>query len=169
MRILGVDPGTYRTGWGLIGGAPARPVLLDCGEITLADGEPLPARLHRLRVEFEALLARLGPGAAAVEAPFHGANARAALQLAHARGVVLALLGGAGIPVAEYAPATIKKSVTGNGRAEKAQVQAMVGRLLGLRTSAREADRADALAVALCHAAAANLAAALARGGADVP
>ena len=98
------------------------------------------------------------------QAPFHGVNARAALQLAHARGVLLAVLAGAGVPVAEYAPATVKKAVAMNGRAEKAQVQAMVSLLLGLDEPLKQPDLADALAVALCHSS--GLGGAPARGSA---
>lgn len=165
MRVLGVDPGTFRTGWGLVGGSPARPALLGCGVIRLFPRAPLPDRLALLKAELEQLLCRLDPTAAAVESPFHGPNARAALQLAHARGVVFAVLAGASIPVAEYAPSTIKKAVTGNGRADKAQVQSMVRRLLGLDAVPDGFDREDALAVALCHAGAAGLAAALLTAG----
>ncbi len=150
-RILGVDPGSFATGWGLVGGSGARPVIVESGVIRVAARLPFPERLHRLRCAFEDLLLRLRPAEAAVEAPFHGPNSRAALQLAHARGVVLAALGGAGVPVAEYAPASVKKAVTGHGSAEKAQVQAMVGRLLDLPRAPESTDEADALAVALCH------------------
>ena len=149
--ILGVDPGSVATGWGLVGGSGARPALIEAGVIRMAARLPFAERLHRLRCEFEGLLLRLRPAEAAVEAPFHGPNSRAALQLAHARGVVLAALGGAGVPVTEYAPASVKKAVTGSGSAEKAQVQAMIGRLLGLPRAPESADEADALAVAICH------------------
>jgi crossover junction endodeoxyribonuclease RuvC len=138
-------------------------VLLECGEIRLGVGLPLPVRLHRLTVEFEILVRRLAPMAAAVETPFHGVNARAALQLAHARGVLLAVLAGAGVPVSEYSPAAVKKAVTGNGRAEKIQVQGMVGRLVGSQSPSEGLDRADALAVALCHMASIGLLSAIER------
>jgi crossover junction endodeoxyribonuclease RuvC len=94
---------------------------------------------------------RFEPTEAAVESPFHGVNARSALQLAHARGVILAALGGAGVPVFEYTPATIKKAVTGSGRAEKVQVQLMVGRLIPNTVPDERPDVADAIAAALCH------------------
>ena len=106
------------------------------------------ADLHKAIVE---VVERHEPSEAAVEAPFHGVSARSALLLAHARGVVLAVLGASRMPVHEYSPATIKKAVTGNGRAEKAQVESMVARLVpgdGLR---RSPDVADAVATALCH------------------
>ena len=84
--ILGVDPGSVATGWGLVGGSGARPALIEAGVIRMAARLPFAERLHRLRCEFEGLLLRLRPAEAAVEAPFHGPNSRAALQLAHARG-----------------------------------------------------------------------------------
>jgi crossover junction endodeoxyribonuclease RuvC len=107
----------------------------------------------RLQQELSDLVERLRPTCAAVESPYHGANARSAFQLAQARGVVLAVLAGAGVEIAEYSPATVKKAVTGNGRAPKAQVRAMVGQLLGRPGIDVSDDLADALAVALCHGA----------------
>jgi crossover junction endodeoxyribonuclease RuvC len=153
-RILGVDPGSIVTGWGLVGGAPARPRWLDAGVIRLGRGTgDLAGRLERLHAALAALVERLEPTSAAVEAPYHGANPRSSLLLAHARGVVLAVLAGAGIEVVEYTPATVKKAVTGNGRAPKEQVRAMVGRLLGSPPCGDSTDLSDALAIALCHAA----------------
>lgn len=152
VRVLGVDPGSLHTGWGLVGGGPLDPALIECGVIRLPPRASFPDRLHRLLVELGGIVGRLSPTAAAVEAPFHGINPRTALQLAHARGVVLAVLGAAGVPVTEYAPATVKKAVTGAGRAGKDQVRAMVRHLLGgavARTGL--SDESDALAVALCH------------------
>ena len=142
------------TGWGLVGGSPGRSLLLDCGDIRLGSAsDSLARRLARLERELRELVDRLCPSAAAVESSFHGANSRSALQLAHARGVVLAVLAGAGVSIAEYTPATVKKSVTGNGRAPKEQVRSMVGRLLGPEALPPGSDLSDALAVALCHAA----------------
>jgi crossover junction endodeoxyribonuclease RuvC len=138
--------------------------LLECGIIRTASGgrSDLASRLARLRGEFEALVARIAPACAAVETPFHGVNPRSALQLAQARGVILAALAAAGVEVAEYTPAAVKKSVTGNGRAPKEQVRRMVHCLLAARSIAR-ADASDALAVALCHATTARYRAAVAR------
>lgn len=153
LRILGIDPGSLATGWGLVGGTAARPTLIDCAVIrTGASGTELSERLSRLQRAVEEILDRLAPDCAAVEAPYHGVNARAALQLAHARGVILACLGALGIQTIEYAPATVKKAVTGNGRAPKQQVRLMVSRLLGARDLPGPNDITDALAVALCHA-----------------
>jgi crossover junction endodeoxyribonuclease RuvC len=150
--VLGVDPGSIISGWALLGGTPSRPRVLESGVIPLGKGEPFARRLATLHRAFEELLRELRPASAAVEAPFHGASARAALQLAHARGVILAVLGNAGVEVAEYSPATVKKTVTGNGRAGKAQVDHMVGRLLpDAPDGHRPHDLSDALAIALCH------------------
>jgi crossover junction endodeoxyribonuclease RuvC len=140
------------TGWGLIGGTANRPELLECGVIRLR-GSDFAARLGALKTEFELLLTRLEPTSAAVEGAFHGAHARAALQLAHSRGVILATLAAAGLEVDEYSPATVKKSVTGNGRATKDQVRTMVYRLLSASDRQASRDLSDALAVALCHVA----------------
>lgn len=151
MSILGVDPGSLAAGWGLLEGSPADPQLLDCGLVRLDSRLPLASRLARLQNEFAELVERVKPSVAAVEAPFHGPSARSALQLAHARGVILAVLAAAGIEIAEYSPAAVKKAVTGNGRAEKEQVREMVRRLLRRQEGWRSHDISDALAVALCH------------------
>jgi len=125
--------------------------LVACGEIRLSERQSFAHRLARLHAEIVALVDEHAPSESAVEAPFHGASARAGLQLAHARGVVLAALGASVIPVFEYSPATIKKAVTGNGRAEKIQVEAMVAGLLRGGIPRGKPDLADAIAAALCH------------------
>jgi len=163
VRILGVDPGSLRTGWGLLGGTSRQPILLECGVIRLRAAAPFPERLYRLHLEFQELIRRLDPSEAAVETPFHGANARSALQLAHARGVLLAVIGAAQIPMVEYAPAAVKKAVTGHGRADKAQVHAMAVHLLRAHIDDDSSDLADAVGVALCHAACRGWSAALDR------
>jgi len=151
IRILGVDPGSIVTGWGLVGGSPSRPEWLASDVIRLAAPAPLAVRLSRLHHELSELVERLRPTAAAVEAPYQGVNPRSAFQLAQARGVVLAVLAAAGLDVGEYPPATVKKAVTGNGRAPKEQVQSMVGHLLRRPPMRGALDVTDALAVALCH------------------
>jgi crossover junction endodeoxyribonuclease RuvC len=150
-RVLGVDPGSLVTGWGVVVESPGRVALETCGAIRLRPELDLASRLARLHREFEDLVAELAPDAAAVETPFHGSSARSALQLAHARGVILAVLGRAGLAVGEYSPAQVKKSISGNGRADKSQVGAMVRRLLGLDARGAGHDVQDALAVAWCH------------------
>jgi len=151
-RILGVDPGSLTTGWGLIDGAGTQPTVIDSGILNFPRGLAFPARLARLQREFQRIVSDLRPDAAAVESPFQGVNARSALQLAHARGVILAVLAGQLDEVVEYTPATVKKALTGNGRADKQQVAAMVQRVLGLPEQKQSADLTDALSVAWCHA-----------------
>lgn len=152
-RILGVDPGSLITGWGLIDDTASRPAWLDAGIIRLGSAtDDLASRLCRLQGEIEQLVLRVRPSCSAVEALYHGVNARSALQLAHSRGVVLAVLAGAGLEIHEYTPATVKKAVTGNGRAPKEQVRTMVGHLLRHSPPPSSSDLSDALAVALCHA-----------------
>ncbi|MDH3629414.1 MAG: crossover junction endodeoxyribonuclease RuvC [Acidobacteriota bacterium] len=147
--ILGVDPGSRITGWGLIRGHAQSPQLHDSGTVRLPPGQSFEQRLAKLHAEIHELTARHRPAVAAVEAPFHGVSARSALQLAHARGVILAAIASNGVPVIEYAPATIKKTVTGHGRADKDQVAAEVVRVFGPVTAS--SDLTDAIAVALCH------------------
>lgn len=150
-RILGVDPGTRCAGWAVVSGSVYLPKLIACGEIRLPERLAFANRLAGLHAGISAVVAQHTPSEAAVEAPFHGVSARSALQLAHARGVVLAALGSSGVPVFEYSPATIKKAVTGNGRAEKEQVEAMVSRLIPGGGPRGRSDVADAIAAALCH------------------
>lgn len=161
-RILGIDPGSQVTGWGLLAGSAAEPRLLEAGVLRLGAGD-LAKRLALLQEQLAQLVSRLRPTAAAVESPFHGASARSALQLAHARGVILAVLAAAEVEVAEYTPATVKKAVTGSGRADKRQVASMVGRLLGGPPPSGSHDLTDALALALCHLASAAHRAAVSR------
>jgi crossover junction endodeoxyribonuclease RuvC len=138
--------------------------VIACGEIHAPDSLPFPERLFRLREAFRAVLDELRPGEAAVETPFHGVSARSSLQLAHARGVLLAELAAAAVPIHEYAPAAVKKAVCGSGRADKAQVQSMMVRVLGGGAASRwTPDVSDALALAWCHLAHRRFAAALTR------
>jgi len=154
LRALGIDPGSRVTGWGLLVGDGGQARLVEAGVLRLGAGD-LPRRLAVLQAELTGLLSRLQPAVAAVETPFHGASARSALQLAHARGVILAVLATAGVEVVEYTPATVKKALTGNGRADKEQVAQMVARLLGDALPEASHDLSDALALALCHLASA--------------
>ncbi len=135
----------------MLTGSAYRIELIACGEIRLPERSAFADRLARLYDGISEIVARHSPAEAAVEGPFHGISARSALQLAHARGVVLAALGASHVRVFEYSPATIKKAVTGNGRAEKAQVQAMVTRLVSGGALLGGSDVADAVATALCH------------------
>lgn len=169
MLVLGVDPGSQRTGFGLVETDGRRHRLVECGALAPGGRLPLPDRLHHIHRGLADLIARARPDALAIEDCFHSANTRTALVLGHVRGVVLLAGAEAGLPVHEFPPATVKLQVTGSGRAEKTQVAFMVTRLLSLRAEAEAGDATDALAVALCLACAlpaALLAALPARAGA---
>jgi crossover junction endodeoxyribonuclease RuvC len=152
MIILGVDPGSRRTGYGAVESDGRRHRLLEMGTLAPPPRLDLPRRLHVIHEQLAHILDRIRPDALAVEDVFHAVNTRTALVLGHVRGVVLLAGAEAGVPVFEFAPATVKVQVTGFGRAEKAQVALMVARLLGLPGDGEAGDAADALAVALCHA-----------------
>ncbi len=148
MKVLGIDPGTRACGWGVveIHRRQLRPVAH--GVIRLEGS--LPARLGTLLKELQKVLEAQTPDSVAVEGVFTHRNARSAIVLGHARGVALAAAAGVGLEVEEYAPATVKRTVAGSGRADKEAVKTMVKRLLGL--SGRLAvDASDALAIAICH------------------
>jgi crossover junction endodeoxyribonuclease RuvC len=152
VKVLGVDPGTAVTGYGVIetgNGHPGMGRLIECGVITFAKRSSLPRRLHELHEGIAELIARHRPTALALEDAFYHKNVRTTLVLGHARGVVLLAAQQAGLDIAEYAPATIKKTVVGAGGAAKGQVAAMVMRLLRLRQAPKPADAADGVAVAL--------------------
>jgi crossover junction endodeoxyribonuclease RuvC len=151
VRILGIDPGSRYCGYGVVERAGAgRVVYVECGVIEPARVQ-LPARLAEIASGLREVFDELAPDAVAVEGVFHGVNARSALQLGHSRGVALALAGERQLTVFEYAPATVKRTVAGNGAATKQQVSAMVRALCKLKSVPR-LDASDALAVAICHA-----------------
>lgn len=151
MRLLGLDPGLGTTGWGLIQAEGNRLSHIANGQLKTDTVAPLPERLADLARQLEALIAELGPEGAAVEEVFVNKNPQSTLKLGQARGVVLMCAARAGIGVGEYAPTLVKKAVVGTGGAEKAQVHAMVSRLLpGAKIAGP--DAADALAVAITHA-----------------
>jgi crossover junction endodeoxyribonuclease RuvC len=151
MIILGLDPGLGTTGWGLIQADGNRLSHLANGQLKTDASEPLPKRLSHLASQLEALLADHHPDAAAAEEVFVNKNPQSTLKLGQARGVVLMVAARAGLDVGEYAARLVKKAVVGTGGAEKAQVHAMVQRLLpGAAISGP--DAADALAVAITHA-----------------
>lgn len=152
MIVLGVDPGTTVTGFGVVATAPARTGrLVECGVLRPRQADALPLRLQAIHDGIRDLLARHRPDLVAVEGVFYGSNARSTVVLAHARGVILLAAAEAGLPVVEYSPAMIKKAVTGRGAALKPQVGYMVARLLQLAEPPRPADAADGVAVALTH------------------
>ena len=151
MRIVGIDPGSERTGYGCVESDGRRHVLLACGAVAAPPRDTFPNRLARIHSELSALLASYRPDCVAIENLFHAANVRSALKLGHARGVAMLAAVEAGCDVVEYTPAEIKRAVVGYGRAEKQQVGQMVKLLLGLRAAPTPHDAADALAVAICH------------------
>lgn len=152
MRILGLDPGLTHTGWGVIDVAGNRLTHVADGRISSSASTSLPQRLAKLDAALAEVIERFAPTSAAVEETFVNKNALSALKLGQARGVVLLAPARAGLEVAEYAANLVKKSVVGNGHAEKEQVAHMVRILLNLKDAGSNADAADALAVAICHA-----------------
>ncbi len=150
MRVLGIDCGTERTGWGVIESDGRRHRVQAHGVISLSSRDPLAERLATIGSRMRQLLAEHAPEAAAVEEVFFSQNVKTALKLAHVRGVVLAAIAEARVPLGEHSPLSVKSSVVGYGRAEKSQVQLMVRTLTGEAVASE--DSADALAVAICHA-----------------
>lgn len=151
MKILGLDPGLGTTGWGLIRAEGNRLSHIANGQIKTAPADPLPQRLSILATQLEAVLADHQPDGAAVEEVFVNDNPQSTLKLGQARGVIIMIAARSGIEVGEYAARLVKKAVVGVGNADKAQVHAMVSRLLpGAKIVG--ADAADALAVAITHA-----------------
>ncbi|UCE03854.1 MAG: crossover junction endodeoxyribonuclease RuvC [Candidatus Latescibacterota bacterium] len=147
-RVLGIDPGTVRTGFGIVGRDGSRLRRVASGTVELGRA-PLPQRLAHLHSELTRLIDNYTPTACAVEGLFQHRNARSALLLGHARGVCLLAAAAHGLDVVELAPATVKRSLTGNGAADKQQVGFMVARLLD-DFSESAPDACDALAVAIC-------------------
>jgi crossover junction endodeoxyribonuclease RuvC len=156
LRVLGIDPGSRIVGYGLVevdedARGPAALRYVECGVIQPPARGSFPQRLREIAAGLREVLADLAPTAVAVESVFVKRSVSAALKLGHARGVALLCAAEAGLPIHEYAPARVKRAVTGNGAASKPQVQQMVRALIGLKRVPR-ADAADALAVAICHA-----------------
>lgn len=151
LRLIGLDPGLRRTGWGVVDVAGSRLVYVADGVVTSDDAEPLAARLGQLFDGLSDVLKAWTPDEAAVEETFVNQNPASTLKLGMARGVVMLAPARLGLPVTEYSPNLVKKSVVGAGHADKAQIQMMVRRLLPGALAAK-ADAADALAVAVCHA-----------------
>ncbi len=150
MRVLGIDCGSERTGWGVIESDGRRHSVCAHGLISLSARTPFEQRLATISAEVKRVLAEHLPEAAAVEEVFYSQNVKTALKLAHVRGVVLAAIAEARIPLGEHSPLSVKSNVVGYGRAEKSQVQLMVRTLTG--ETIESEDSADALAVAICHA-----------------
>ncbi len=153
MRILGIDPGSVTTGFGVVDYDRGRLGLVEQGSIKTPRGAELPDRLCIIHDQLLVVIRRTEPAAVAVETPFAGQNVRSLIQLAHARGVILLAARSARLDVFEYAPRSVKSAVVGYGGAEKEQVAKVVRMLLpGCASLVMGADASDALAVAICHA-----------------
>ena len=150
MLVLGIDPGTAITGYGLVTQADDL-TLVDSGAITTPANTPLEQRLLTIHSELSALIALHRPDAVAVEEIFFSKNVRTAMSVGHARGVVLLAAAQAGVSLYNYKPNEVKLAVAGYGGADKKQMQEMVRLLLGMETTLSPDDVADAVAVAICH------------------
>ncbi len=152
MKILGIDPGLQKTGWGVVEAVDNRLSFLGCGLIQTTASLTLAERLCQIDEGMQAVIKEWQPDEAAIEETFVNANPASALKLGCARGVAMVVPARAGLPVHEYAANLIKKSVVGNGHATKDQVEMMVRTLIPLAGRAMGADEADAIAIAICHA-----------------
>ncbi len=151
MRILGIDPGSETTGWGVIEGDGRRYGLVECGTVRASAGQKFPARLLKIANVLEELIQRLNPDACAIEDGFLATNVKVTLKLGQVRGVAMLVAERAALEIHEYSPRLVKQTVVGHGNAEKFQVQEMVKTLLSLKSVPEPYDAADALAVAICH------------------
>ncbi len=165
MRVLGVDPGTATTGYGVVTEEGGELDVLTFGVIRTSADDPMPVRLQAIYRAMRDLAVEWEPNTSAVEELFFSRNVRTAMSVGQARGVTLLALADAGLDVAEYTPLVIKQAVTGYGSADKGQMQEMVRLLLGLAERPRPDDAADALAVAICHLHSARLTALSDSGG----
>jgi len=154
VKVLGIDPGTHVTGYGVIetgNGTPVMGRLIECGVLRFARNNSLPHRLAELHLEIARLIKRHQPSVLALEDAFYHKNVRTTLVLGHARGVILLAAQQEGLDIAQYAPAMIKKTVVGAGGAKKNQVGAMVAQLLRLKSAPKPPDAADGVAAALTY------------------
>ena len=152
MRVLGIDPGTATTGFGVIDASGQKVKFVQAGVITTPSTEDMPKRLLTIYQELSQLITEFQPEQMAVELLYFATNVTTAMTVGQARGVVLLSAAQAGLPIYEYTPLQVKQGVTGYGQAKKPQVQEMVKTLLGLKSIPKPDDAADALAVALTHA-----------------
>ncbi len=152
MRVLGIDPGLNITGYGVLDAGFDAPTVVEAGVVRTDSRKQLSERLCEIALELSAILTQFHPDTIAVEELYsHYSHPITAVTMGHVRGVIFLKAGEAGVPVVSYASTRIKKSLTGNGRSTKHQMQCMVQRTLGLPTIPEPADAADALAIALCH------------------
>lgn len=152
MLILGLDPGSRHTGYGLVETGDGSLHADDYGRFSCPASQPVPSRLATLTRQLRDLIDQRQPDVAVLETPFHGLNTRSLIVLAQARGALLAVLAERGVEIGEYSPAEVKSAVTGQGRASKDQVAQMVKLQLSLRDEKISPDASDALAMAICFA-----------------
>jgi crossover junction endodeoxyribonuclease RuvC len=151
MRVLGIDPSTQSTGFGVIQYAESRYNVVDYGTIKPARRSPLNQKLLAVKTGIDGLIGKYGPDEIAIENPFYAQNIKTAITLGQVRGAVLVAIAGHALPLYEYSPLEIKKAVTGYGQAEKEQVSLMIRTLLKIEDDRLEEDASDALACAFCH------------------
>jgi len=151
MRVLGIDPSSQSTGFGIIEFAKNRYEVLDYGTIKPPRRAPLPEKLHDIKTGVDRLIVKYAPQEVAVENPFYAQNIKTAITLGQVRGAVLVAIAGRKRPLFDYSPLEIKKAVTGYGQADKIQVKTMVKALLNITDDKMEEDASDALACAFCH------------------
>lgn len=152
MILIGIDPGTATTGFGVVEKQGDRLRFVDCGTFETPAGMDAPLRLKMIYEDFNTLLDKYRPESVATERLFFTNNVTTGIPVGRALGVVLLTLAQRGLPWTEYTPTQVKSAVVGTGRADKKQVQFMVTRLLGLNAAPKPDDAADALAIAICHA-----------------
>ncbi|MBS1911729.1 MAG: crossover junction endodeoxyribonuclease RuvC [Bacteroidetes bacterium] len=152
MRIMGVDPGTLVTGFGVIDCEGGKMTLVEYGVIRTSQAMSMPLRLRDIHLRLLEVIERTAPDEFAIESAFYSKNVQSTLKLGHARGVAILAAALREIPTAEYAPREVKQAVTGNGGATKEQVEFMVMRLLGITERQAALDATDAVAIAICHA-----------------
>jgi crossover junction endodeoxyribonuclease RuvC len=152
LLVLGIDPGTAITGYGVVERVPTGMLrLVECGVIRTSPRSPLALRLREIFEGVRELMSQHAPDAVAVEGVFFGKNARSSISLGHARGAVLLAASLSNLDVAEYSPAVVKRAIAGTGRATKPQIGFMTQKLLRLREPPRPEDAADGVALAICH------------------
>ena len=149
--VLGLDPGTLATGYGVVARAGGLLTLLDCGSIRNDAASPMASRLHRIHMGIIEVIERNRPDEFAIESAFYGKNAQSALKLGHARGVAILAAVQRRLLITEYSPREVKKAVAGKGTASKEQVRFMVRSILALDDTPMGLDASDAVAIALCH------------------
>ncbi len=164
MRVLGIDPGTVLLGYGVVDGTTSSPALVECGVLKASPRLSVERRLCSLFDGIAGIIETFHPDEVAIEEPFAGVNVRSAFMVGRAQALAILAAARSGRPVAYYAPAEVKRSVSGYGRGDKAQVRAMVMLQLGLKNLDFQMDATDALAIALCHLQASHAARQLARG-----